>query len=431
MKKNLFTIIAVLVFVILLTGASFIFLKNKAQNNTTNNSKKFSNLNIKNENLNNNNLGYSDDYGDNYNEETDQQRNNPTLEDTVKKSKLQQITTVPIAGFNIVKDSDLGRNLIYYIRAGTGNVFYSDPNNNNFDNKLSNTTVKNTYGGTISNNGKYVAIQAKQNSTRELLIGKISTTTKSINFTLVAKGVTQVYAISDNDFVYTVKGNNGFMVRYYYPVSGTSETLVNVPFREAAVNFSNIKNIKDNYYIYTKASKYLDGVVYEVSNIDYKKRLPFSGQGLSAVGNKRFVIYSKFDNKDNFYKSFIYDSKTKRVSDLNFSVLPEKCITIKNELVCATSLNQNSANLPDSWYKGLESFSDKIISIGYENGVVIKNLLSPYEITGQKLDITNLTTDEDNRYLLFMDKKRNVLWQYNLGNEFTASPREERKIDDN
>ncbi len=411
MKKNIFIIVTLLIFVILAVIVSFIFLKNKTNEKKSPDSEKFANINIEGQNLDNQNtsnftLGDAGETGEG---------NDGTAKENPEAMRLRQITTTPVIGFNIVKESYFGNNLVYYIRAGTGNIFYSDPKNNNFDNKISNTTVPGAYAGAISNNGEYVAIQAGLSNKKELLVGKISTSTKSINFKSVARNVSQVYATDESMFLYTIKTKGEFIIKQYYPISEISENILSIPFREITINWNNDRDNLSPYYVYANPAKQLEGVVYEIYN-NTKKRLPISGSALSAVGNKKFIIYSLYSNKDNRYKSFIYNIKEKSNSELGFSVLPEKCINTKDKIVCAVDFNSNSNNLPDGWYKGLKNFSDQIISIEYDDGVIVRNLTSPEKVTGQNLDIVNLLTNND--YLLFMDKKKNFVWQYKLDEDF-------------
>jgi hypothetical protein len=76
-------------------------------------------------------------------------------------------------------------------------------------------------------------------------------------------------------------------------------------------------------------------------------------------------------------------------------------------------LNDISAQAPDVWYQGVESYSDDVYQI--DTSTNISGLLfSPFEEGSYSLDITDLNLSLNERYLSFIDKETTTFWTYQL-----------------
>jgi len=101
--------------------------------------------------------------------------------------------------------------------------------------------------------------------------------------------------------------------------------------------------------------------------------------------------------------------------DTNLNTYAEKCIWSSDNIFvyCAEPLNDISAQAPDVWYQGVESYSDDVYQI--DTSTNISGLLfSPFEEGSYSLDITDLNLSLNERYLSFIDKETTTFWTYQL-----------------
>jgi hypothetical protein len=111
-----------------------------------------------------------------------------------------------------------------------------------------------------------------------------------------------------------------------------------------------------------------------------------------------------------------YNTKTGESVAVGLRTLPEKCVWNKTSDVvyCAVPKYISPGNYPDSWYMGEVSFSDEIWRINTQNGstILISDISS---ISGAEgIDGINLTLDDAENYLFFMNKKDSYLWKLDL-----------------
>lgn len=112
----------------------------------------------------------------------------------------------------------------------------------------------------------------------------------------------------------------------------------------------------------------------------------------------------------------IYNSTKKSNIGLGIKTLPEKCVWNKKSdaVYCAVPKVSERIDYPDTWYQGETSFSDQIWKINIENGNTTL-LVDPIEVVGgEEIDGTKLSVDENENYLLFVNKKDSYLWKLDL-----------------
>jgi hypothetical protein len=98
---------------------------------------------------------------------------------------------------------------------------------------------------------------------------------------------------------------------------------------------------------------------------------------------------------------------------LPVGTLAEKCAWQADEtrILCAAP-RALSGTLPDAWYQGAVSFSDRIWSIDLEERLAVQ-LVDP-EAFGEPVDVVGLSLPEDAQVLVFTDKKSGALYLYDL-----------------
>ncbi len=164
-------------------------------------------------------------------------------------------------------------------------------------------------------------------------------------------------------------------------------------------------------YLQTKASGLVDGFLYLLNekSVVLKKILGnTSGLTVTISPQGNLVLFSK--STKNGFTTNIYSTKDGSVIPSFVPVIPEKCVWLENEdLICAKSTTLENALYPDEWYAGTISFNDSFIKIYTKSGSYETLLDTP----PFSFDATNLTVDETNGMLYFMDKKTGILWRFN------------------
>ena len=72
-----------------------------------------------------------------------------------------------------------------------------------------------------------------------------------------------------------------------------------------------------------------------------------------------------------------------------------------------------TGNLPDDWYQGATSFTDRIWRIDLTTRLATL-VVDPSQAGNVNIDAVNLTIDPNSQVLVFRNKKDSSLWAYSL-----------------
>lgn len=181
------------------------------------------------------------------------------------------------------------------------------------------------------------------------------------------------------------------------------------PFREWLLSWPSTNLVVLN----TKPSAYSEGYAYSINTKTKAfKRLTGGQAGLTTLLSPDGLNVLIGESVEGSMKLSVLNLKTNSYKDVYARTLPEKCVWSKLEksvLFCAASESIVYAPYPDAWYQGLVFFDDNIWKINTETQenkllYVIKNSIK------EGLDITNLSLDKNEDYLLFTNKKDLSLW---------------------
>lgn len=168
------------------------------------------------------------------------------------------------------------------------------------------------------------------------------------------------------------------------------------------------------YLVSTKTSAGLSGYSFSVSSAGTWSRLLGPLPGLSVIGNQTGaeVLYSNSTNGG--VRTTLMDTATHTPIPLPIATLAEKCTFSSSGALayCAVPKTLDGA-LPDDWYRGVVSFSDRIwqVSITDRSATL---LVDPTEVGQVDIDAVSLTPDPTNDVLVFTNKKDGSLWVYDL-----------------
>lgn len=170
-----------------------------------------------------------------------------------------------------------------------------------------------------------------------------------------------------------------------------------------------------SYYGATRASSQLDGYAFQINstNGSFSRILgPFRGLSILPSPSGDRVLYSYLDR--GALRLGVLATGTREVTALPVATLPEKCVWTANgnAAYCGvpTVLSQN---LPDSWYQGAVTFTDRIWKIDMTSRIATL-VIDPREVADISIDAIALSVDADEDVLFFTDKQSGSLWAYDL-----------------
>ena len=170
-----------------------------------------------------------------------------------------------------------------------------------------------------------------------------------------------------------------------------------------------------NLFATTKPSNQLDGYGFLVnSSSGLFTRVLGPTRGLSTLSSPsgKYVLHSGF--VDGTLQLGFINPSTKENVVLPLLTLAEKCVWTKDEtaLYCAAP-RALPRGLPDSWYQGVSSFSDRIWKIDLVSRVAVL-VFDPTELADIQIDAIELTLDSENDTLTFANKIDGALYVYDL-----------------
>lgn len=168
------------------------------------------------------------------------------------------------------------------------------------------------------------------------------------------------------------------------------------------------------YLVYTKPSAALEGYAFSVSSAGVWSRAIGPFPGLAAIGNPTgtYLLYSYAT--DSGVATALMDMATHTPAPLPIATMAEKCVFSPGgtSAYCAvpTALVRG---LPDAWYRGGVSFSDRLWQIDVAERTATL-LIDPASAGNAAIDAVSLTPDPTGDILLFINKRDGSLWSYDL-----------------
>lgn len=170
----------------------------------------------------------------------------------------------------------------------------------------------------------------------------------------------------------------------------------------------------DSIIATTKASSGLDGYAFLVGGDGSFTRVLGPLRGLATLANPEgtSVLYSYVDRNRTYLQ--VLSLATRSSTALPLVTLAEKCVWEPGgrALYCGvpTAL---AGNVPDDWYQGAKTFSDRIWRIDLDTRLATL-VVDPGQVAGVAIDAVALTIDSQKDALVFTNKKDGTLWVYDL-----------------
>jgi hypothetical protein len=96
------------------------------------------------------------------------------------------------------------------------------------------------------------------------------------------------------------------------------------------------------------------------------------------------------------------------------TIIPEKCTESQTDtkiLVCGSEFTNFNDSIPDSWYQGVTSYADTLWQVDLDS-LNIKSLASVSDQSGREIDTVNLSLNEAEDRVYFINKNDRTLWLY-------------------
>lgn len=325
------------------------------------------------------------------------------------ENSLAQLTTRKVAGFTTYQAGDT--EYIRYIEKGNGHIYTINLNNNQ-EVRTSGTTISGTASAVFSPDGQLVVISTDQVSLTKNALYSFTNDATVLEHTLPV-AAENIDFVSTSSVAYTVTGQNTKGERYEVN-SNETVTIFSTPFKQITVEWGD-----GNILVYNNPSPYHKGGIYQVTNGSLVPTGIYGYNLTAKILSNEVFVYSHFDEKTNRQTTHKYDSPEATVQPLSY--IPEKCAVVENTTAtswCAQDYSDPTVHgrtYLTAWYKGTIRAKDSLWQIDHQNAT------APLQadltvLTGQEIDVTELTVGQGGDMVLFKNKNNDTLWLYKTGN---------------
>jgi hypothetical protein len=335
----------------------------------------------------------------------------------VNVPKIRILSPKDISGYGLFDDS--GTTTIRYIDTESGNIY--ETSSKSLENKrITNTTILQTIDSLWMSRDKLIIRYIDENKDIQTFSAEIKINDNegegaelgTIIGSFMEKNIEQIDVRGETIFSLIENVSNSLGIISNSDLS-SDETVLNTPLKEIRVLWAG----KNTIAINTKPSASSLGYLFYLNTISGSFDPVLSGiNGLntSVSEDHEGILYNKSEPLGVSLWFFDLDNQEER--KLSKSTIVDKCTWIKSEekiVYCAISDRISFRNLPDEWYKGNISFSDSIWKINLETGEE-EMIADIREEVGLVVDVIDISINETNDYLVFVNKSNMTLWGVDL-----------------
>lgn len=327
--------------------------------------------------------------------------------------RLRQLSTAPSAG--IVAFGSGTDTVVRFMERATGHI-YETAMSSTETVKISNTTLPKIHEALWGSDGSRLLI-------RYLKDGSVRTFYAQISASSTPETALEGLFLADNIASIAVQGTKAFYLTQ--DSSGSQGITAEMNGSKKAVAFASSFGDWDAVWtsprsitLFPRPSGSAQGSAYVLDSVTgaYSKATG-DALGLRAAANNdgSLVLYSA-SNGNGGYFTAVADVKGETAVRIGISTLVDKCAwSAKEKAVayCAVPYSSPTGLYPDDWYKGKASFDDSLWKIDLATGET-EEVFNPIVEAGVALDMFDLKLDEDERALVFRNKKDMTPWAYRL-----------------
>jgi hypothetical protein len=314
------------------------------------------------------------------------------------------LTGDPVGGGAFSGSGDSLKTL--YVDRAKGAIYEIDTETNKAT-KISNVTIPGIVDFAVDSLGTTMLMKTSTTPDAETLIlstpGSAATNAQKV---VLDSGVIDA-VIGDAVYYIARDSVNGGSTLYKTDTHGDNRKTL---WHSALTNWNIALPDNNTLTLQQKPSNGVPGYAYTFTPAD-KKITPILGDlpGLQVLVSpkKNFVLYTTS-------KGSVVSTKIRRLSTgveitLTQPTLPEKCAWATDEtfIVCGFPEIPLGTILPDEWYQGAVSFTDKLFSIDPLDAST-ENIVQKGEAA--KIDIEKISIAPNNKHILIVDKKTGILW---------------------
>lgn len=224
------------------------------------------------------------------------------------------------------------------------------------------------------------------------------------------EGLEQVLVTPEGLVLTLLPSSTGSIATLAKPDGTSVRTLFSSPLSSIRLAVSG-----SDYLAYTKASAGSSGYVFKVDGKTGSfERVAGPHPGLTALPSPSGKTILLGYRSGNSLKLELFDVATRISTALPVATLPEKCAwsADETELYCGVP-RALGGTLPDSWYQGGVTLSDRFWKIDVENRLA-SLLFDPEQLAEVSIDAVSPVADSVSRSLIFTNKTDGSLWLYEL-----------------
>jgi hypothetical protein len=330
------------------------------------------------------------------------------------EAKLRKLSTEPVSGAGTL-DFKAGT-VVRYIEKGTGHIFEVELFSTN-QNRISNTTIPLIYDALWGNKNtsaivRYLKEDNQTIDTYSLTLKNVSTTTENAvsavalptNISDISVFGTSIFYLQQNP-----DASSGIIANFS---GGGKKQIWSSPIKELNSQYVNARIVA----LTTKPAQNIPGFLYFVNtSTGSVTNILGNIPGLSALTNPDATRVLYVTQDDNLTMS-VLDQNTKANLAFSPAAFPEKCVWStkdKNIFYCAVAREGVDGRSLTLWYQGFASFTDDIWKYDIKNNTtsVVESLS---EDAGTAIDVYKPILSENEKYIIFMNRRDNSLWSLDL-----------------
>jgi len=335
--------------------------------------------------------------------------------------RLRKLSTEPVAGaviFNIGTTS-----VVRFVEKGTGNVYEANSDSVAIT-RLTNTTIPKIIRAFWLPNGSGFLAQTLliENEVIETNFVKLNKNNASSTSEILTPFSTTIGKLPTDIKEITIKPDGSKI--FYYTTNGSSNWFVSNPDGTGS-------NIVMSQPLTEWLPKWISGNTIIMQNKASSESTSFAysfdvvNKILKKIGVEAFglSVNPKPDGSLDLISSggatpqlSIFDSKNVTTQTISVNTLAEKCVWLKEKVpavYCAVPNQIPRGNYPDIWYKGLVSTEDFITKIDVNNDIS-HNIADLSSLSGQKIDVADISISPDETNLIFRNKIDGFLWMLRI-----------------
>lgn len=324
--------------------------------------------------------------------------------------KIRKLYSTPVA-YGVTASSTASSSSVFFVDRGTGHV-YNMSIDDEKPNKISNTTILRVFESIIDTKAKNIVLRYIKEGSEIIttVFAPIDTEIKARNAT---NSLQEVTISPKGDRLFSLEKTMTGALGYISKIDGTAKTLVfDSPLKEWLVSWPEEGTIA----LTTKASYTKPGYLFLVNTKtgESKKVLgPIYGLTTNVSRDAKRVLFGLSESGKISTK--MLNLADGSIQTTLLQTLPEKCVwsVVKKTSVYCAVPNEPAQNMPDAWYKGLVNNVDQIWHLDTVTNDIgkLSNLLTD---TGTLIDAVNLTLDDKEFALYFINQNDLSLWSADL-----------------